>query len=56
MVTMEALQTLLVTPITSENQESQNAEISKLEGQISKIRREIQVEKEKLAEEQGRLH
>ena len=43
--TMDALRTLLASPITTKNQELQNANIEKLEAQIVRIRGEIQVEK-----------
>ena len=48
--TMDALRILLANLDTTENQESQNVDIAKLEAQIVRIRGEIQVEKEKLAE------
>ena len=53
--TVKALSEVLATPITAENQESRKAEIDELEKRITSIRREIQVEKEKMAEEAGRL-
>src|SRR3954469_10304145 len=53
--TLDALRVALATLITLENQEARKAEIEELEKQVTRIREEIQVEKEQMALEAARL-